>query len=91
MIDLRFDFEAEIWLWSAKDAWHFVTLPQDQAEEISSLPRSQWFWLNQSHIAGRQPMENINLPRQHQAVLFCPSKKTLEAEDIGKGMQSASV
>ena len=31
---LEYSFEAELWLWPAKDAWHFITLPLDAAEEI---------------------------------------------------------
>ena len=34
MINLEYTFDAELWLWSAKDAWTFVTLPLDAAEEI---------------------------------------------------------
>ena len=34
MISLEYTFDAELWLWSAKDAWTFVTLPLDAAEEI---------------------------------------------------------
>ena len=34
MIELEYKFEAELWLWTAKDAWTFVTLPLEAAEEI---------------------------------------------------------
>ena len=34
MIDLEYEFEAELWLWQAKDAWTFITLPNEAAEEI---------------------------------------------------------
>lgn len=35
MVDLSFTFIGECWLWKAeKAAWHFITLPQDQSEEI---------------------------------------------------------
>ncbi len=35
MISLEFNFSAEVWLYSDKVAWHFITLPQAAAEEIS--------------------------------------------------------
>lgn len=34
MVDLDFTFEADIWLWAGKAAWHFITVPQDHSEEI---------------------------------------------------------
>ena len=36
MVDLSFTFSGECWLWTAENqvSWHFVTLPQDQSEEI---------------------------------------------------------
>jgi len=34
MMDLSFTFAGECWLWQGKGAWHFVTLPVEQSEEI---------------------------------------------------------
>ena len=34
MIDFEYEFEAELWLWHSKDAWIFITLPKEAAEEI---------------------------------------------------------
>jgi len=41
MIDLSYDFEAELWLWSAKDAWHFITLPVEHADEIRFFAKTR--------------------------------------------------
>lgn len=30
----RFEFDAELWRWRARDGWFFVTLPSDAADEI---------------------------------------------------------
>ena len=35
--DLEWTFEAEVWLWKADAAWHFVTLPHEVADEIEDL------------------------------------------------------
>lgn len=35
--DLTFEFEAPLWLYSGKGAWHFVTLPAEVAEAIRLL------------------------------------------------------
>ena len=35
MIDLSFSFTGQCWMWQAeKAAWHFITLPKEQSEEI---------------------------------------------------------
>ena len=36
---MRYDFEAELWLWEARrtDAWTFVSLPTDIADEVLEL------------------------------------------------------
>jgi hypothetical protein len=31
---LQFEFSAELWVYSGKGAWHFVTLPAKAADEI---------------------------------------------------------
>ena len=42
-MDLTYRFEAEIWLWHTDGAtsWHFVTLPQEAAEEIRFFARNR--------------------------------------------------
>lgn len=32
--DLEWSFAAELWLWKADAAWHFITLPHEVADEI---------------------------------------------------------
>ena len=34
MAEKRFEFEAELWLYSGDAAWHFLTVPREVAEEI---------------------------------------------------------
>ena len=41
MIDLSYDFDADLWLWPAKDAWHFITLPVEHAEEIRFFAKTR--------------------------------------------------
>ncbi len=38
---MEWDFEAEVWLWKSDAAWHFLTLPQDVADEIEDMPISR--------------------------------------------------
>lgn len=34
MINLDFNFTAELWMWEGKGAWYFLTLPEDIANRI---------------------------------------------------------
>ena len=34
MADQQFEFQAVIWIYTGKAAWHFVTLPKEAADEI---------------------------------------------------------
>lgn len=36
MSDATYTVTAEVWLWSGKAAWHFLTLPEDVADEIEA-------------------------------------------------------
>lgn len=36
---LTYTFSANIWRYSGKDPWYFITVPPDYAEEIRSLTR----------------------------------------------------
>lgn len=39
MIDLDFKFTAELWEWTGKGAWVFVTLPEDISADIKHFTR----------------------------------------------------
>ena len=88
MIDLRFDFEAEIWLWSAKEAWHFVTLPQDQAEEIKFFAKNRnGFGSIKVNVSlGYSQWKTSIFPDSKAGSFVLPIKKDIrKAEGIGVG------
>jgi Domain of unknown function (DUF1905) len=39
----EFSFTAPVWLYEGKAAWHFVTLPEDVADEIAEQADSRGF------------------------------------------------
>lgn len=39
MIDLEFTFSADLWEYSGKGSWHFVTLPPDISADIKTFTR----------------------------------------------------
>lgn len=36
---MRIEFDAEVWLWDARDAWYFVTVPEPLSADIREVPR----------------------------------------------------
>ena len=88
MIDLRFDFEAEIWLWSAKEAWHFVTLPQDQAEEIKFFAKNRngFGSIKVNVTLGNSQWKTSIFPDSKSGSFVLPIKKDIrKTENIGVG------
>lgn len=44
-INQQYKFRAEVWLYKAEAAWHFVTLPKELSKEIkffAALPKRGW-------------------------------------------------
>ncbi len=35
----EFTFTAQVWLWKGDSSWHFISLPEDAADEIEDLTR----------------------------------------------------
>ncbi len=35
----EFTFTAQVWLWKGDSPWHFISLPEDAADEIEDLTR----------------------------------------------------
>jgi len=38
---MEWTFTAEVWLWKADAAWHFLTLPEEVADEIEDMPMNR--------------------------------------------------
>ena len=38
---MEWTFDAEVWLWKSDAAWHFLTLPEDVADEIEDMPMNR--------------------------------------------------
>ena len=88
MIDLEFDFDAEIWLWPAKDAWHFVTLPKDQANEIKFFAKNRngFGSLKVNVTVGFCQWKTSIFPDSKSGSFVLPIKKDVrKAEQIGVG------
>lgn len=88
MIDLSYKFDAEIWLWSAKDAWHFITLPQEQADEIKffAKQRNGFGSIKVNVCVGGSRWKTSIFPDSTSGSFILPLKKDIrKAEQIGVG------
>ena len=41
---MRYDFQAEVWLYSGEAAWHFVTLPAELTDSLKTMGRRSKGW-----------------------------------------------
>lgn len=82
MIDLSFSFTTQCWLWqSEKAAWHFVTLPIEQSEEIKffhegqSFKKRGWGAVKVRATIGTTSWETSIFPTKNQTHIFCQLKR----------------
>ncbi len=80
-MDLAFEFTAECWLWQAeKAAWHFVTLPEDQSEEIkffsenNSTKKRGWGAVKVKATIGDTTWETSIFPHKESNAYILPIK-----------------
>jgi hypothetical protein len=38
---VEWDFEAKVWLWKSDASWHFLTVPEEVADEIEDMPMNR--------------------------------------------------
>ena len=81
MINLSFSFSGECWLWQAeKAAWHFVTLPKAQSEEISffnenvSVKKRGWGSVPVIAIIGGSEWKTSLFPQAKEGTYILPIK-----------------
>mgnify|MGYP001350635521 CR=1 FL=1 len=85
---MEWDFEAEVWLWKSDAAWHFLTLPQDVADEIEDLPinRCGFGSLRVEVTIGSSSWGTSIFPSNESGSFVLPLKKPVrEAEGLGVG------
>lgn len=88
MLDLSFDFQAECWLWQAKKAaWHFVTLPIEQSQEIKffhegqSLKKRGWGAVKVKATVGVTSWETSIFPSKAFDAYILPIKATVRKHE----------
>jgi len=97
MVDLSFNFTAVCWRWqSEKAAWYFVTLPQEQSEEIRffnenlSHKKRGWGAVRVQVTIGQTMWETSVFPHKESNAYILPIKASVrKAERIEEGGEVA--
>lgn len=68
MIDLDFEFDAEIWQWEGHASWHFLSLSVEISEDIKAFTK---------HLARgfRSVKVGVNIGQTHWQTSLFPDKK----------------
>ncbi len=90
MIDLSFSFTSKCWLWQAeKAAWHFVTLPEEQSEEIkffsenNTTKKRGWGAVKVKATIGQTSWETSIFPHKESNAYILPIKAAVrKAEQV---------
>jgi hypothetical protein len=86
---VEFSFEAELWEWQGKAAWHFVTVPAEISAEIkaeSDEPRAGFGSVRVEVTTGTSRWMTSVFPDSKSGCYVLPLKKVVRrAEDLEVG------
>ncbi len=93
---MTYRFAAEIWRWEAQtSAWHFVSLPDDVADEIDETapePRAGFGSVKVEVTVGGSTWRTSIFPSKEHLTFILPIKKAvLKAEGLATGDTAAFV
>ena len=79
---------AEVWLWKSDAAWHFITVPQDVADEIedAGIERRGFGSVRVQATIGDTTWNTSIFPSNELGSFILPVKKSVRsAEDVAEG------
>jgi hypothetical protein len=89
MTPARYTFEAEVWEYDGQGAWHFVSLPEDAADEIDERfgHRAKGFGSQRVEVTiGATTWRTSIFPDSKRATYILPVKKAVrKAEQLTEG------
>jgi len=86
--DLEWMFDAEVWLWKVDAACHFITVPQEVADEIEDLAvnRGGFGSVRVEVTIGSSTWRTSLFPSKEKESFVLPIKKPVRvAEGLGVG------
>ena len=84
MRDLNLTFSAELWMYHGKGAWHFMTLPEEDSEQIkflSSQERRGWGSVPVTASIGQTTWKTSVLPDTKAGAYLLPVKAEVRKKE----------
>lgn len=85
---MQFTFSTPLWRWQGDAAWHFVSLPEEVADEIEDAPldRRGFGSLRVEATVGDTTWRTSIFPDSSRGTFLLPMKKQVrEREDLAEG------
>lgn len=85
---MEWTFDAELWLWKADAAWHFITLPEEVSDEIEdvAIHRRGFGSLRVEVTIGGSQWSTSIFPSKEIGSFLLPVKKAVRsAEGLSEG------
>lgn len=90
---MTYTFEAEVWEWSSKTSWFFVSLPEDEADDLEERygRRTAGFGSIRVEVTiGSSTWRTSLFPSNEEKTYVLPLKKAVRAaEGLGPGSIAA--
>lgn len=81
---MKYKFSAEVWLYNGPGAWHFITLPQDIADEIRDIfgtNRRGWGSIRVLVTIGKSSWNTSIFPDKKSNSYLLPIKAQIRQEN----------
>lgn len=81
---MNITFTAPIWLWQGKGAWHFITLPQETADEIKRVTKNQrrgWGSVRVTVTIGNSTWQTSIFPQNKTDTFILPMKGDIRKKE----------
>jgi hypothetical protein len=81
---VAYRFRSEVWLYNGDSAWHFVTLPLDQADEIDEITMFNTRGFGSVRVAvtiGKTTWSTSIFPDKKEASYVLPIKKAVRVAE----------
>lgn len=90
---MAYSFTARVWEWESTTSWFFLSLPEDQADEIDELfggPRAGFGSVRVDVTIGSTNWQTSLFPSKEEATYVLPLKKVVRvAEGLEPGVSAA--
>jgi hypothetical protein len=87
--DLNFEISTRLWKYQGKSAWHFITLPEKESDEVrffAAAKKSAWGSIRVTATIGETTWMSSIFPDSSRGVYVLPVKAAVrKAEKLGDG------